>query len=60
MAFSGAPASFPVREEHIDLQKYLIWSDNINNKAESFIRENFGNDEFLGLHFRNGEDWVSV
>lgn len=57
MAFSGAPASFPVREEDANLQKYLLWSENINNKADKFIQNNFGNDEFLGLHFRNGEDW---
>ena len=60
MAFTGAPAAFPVQEKDVGLHKYLLWSDNINGKADKFIEENFGKEPFLGLHFRNGVDWVSV
>ncbi|CAH1786153.1 unnamed protein product [Owenia fusiformis] len=58
LAFTGAPAGFPVHEEHVQLHKYLKWSNFINDKAERFIRENIPNKgKFLGIHMRNGVDW---
>lgn len=60
LAFTGAPGAFPVAEGNVYLQKYLKWSDEIDKKAEAFIstfREN-PNEKFLGLHLRNGIDFV--
>jgi peptide-O-fucosyltransferase len=61
LAFTGTPGAFPVSEHNVDLQKYLKWSDIIENKANKFI-DHFKNDEeekFIALHMRNGIDFVS-
>lgn len=54
----GAPASFPVQEENVHLHKYLKWNQNIVNKSKSFIRNNMSGGGFIGLHLRNGQDWI--
>ncbi|XP_072389899.1 GDP-fucose protein O-fucosyltransferase 1 [Diabrotica undecimpunctata] len=58
LAFTGAPASFPVQQENLPLQKYLEWSDNIEKKAENFIKKVLPKGAFIGIHLRNGIDWV--
>lgn len=58
LAFAGAPASFPVQLENRNLHKYLEWSDNIAEKAEGFIKEKLPKGAFVGIHLRNGIDWV--
>ncbi|XP_060532235.1 GDP-fucose protein O-fucosyltransferase 1 [Cylas formicarius] len=58
MAFTGAPASFPVSAENRHLHKYLIWSDNISQQADHFISHNMPKGSFIGIHLRNGNDWV--
>ncbi|XP_023955249.1 GDP-fucose protein O-fucosyltransferase 1 isoform X2 [Bicyclus anynana] len=60
LAFTGAPASFPVQFENVHLQKYLIWSDDILSKSRSFIKNNMSGGGFLGIHLRNGPDWVKA
>lgn len=57
---SGAPASFPVQVENVHLQKYLIWSDDILKKSRSFIKKHMSGAGFLGIHLRNGQDWVKA
>ncbi|KAK3599884.1 hypothetical protein CHS0354_022457 [Potamilus streckersoni] len=58
LALKGAPAAFPVQEENRDLQRYLQWSDTIKGEAEKYINQNFPNQTFVGIHLRNGLDWV--
>lgn len=58
IAFTGAPASFPVDQRNVELHRYLHWSDYINHLADQFIRETFSGQPFIGIHMRNGEDWV--
>ncbi|KAJ1519866.1 hypothetical protein ONE63_004108 [Megalurothrips usitatus] len=58
LAFTGAPASFPVQLENRDLHKYLMWSDSIQKKAKYFIKNKLPKGAFVGLHMRNGIDWV--
>lgn len=58
IAFTGAPASFPVQEDNLKLHKHLVWNDNILNKARTFIKTNLPKGSFLGIHLRNGIDWV--
>ncbi|OWR44901.1 protein-O-fucosyltransferase 1 precursor [Danaus plexippus plexippus] len=60
LAFTGAPASFPVQVENVHLQKYLIWSDDILKKSRSFIKKHMSGAGFLGIHLRNGQDWVKA
>lgn len=58
IAFTGAPASFPVQEENLHLHKYLKWSDEIDSKANSFIKKSLPKGAFIGIHLRNGIDWI--
>lgn len=58
--FSGAPASFPVQKENLFLQRYLEWSDEVMKKARSFIKNNMSGGGFVGIHLRNGQDWVKA
>uniref|UniRef100_A0A0C9PIE6 GDP-fucose protein O-fucosyltransferase 1 n=1 Tax=Fopius arisanus TaxID=64838 RepID=A0A0C9PIE6_9HYME len=58
LAFTGAPASFPVQLENKYLQKCVIWSDEMQRKARKFIKDNLPKGAFIGIHLRNGIDWV--
>ena len=58
LAFTGAPASFPVQLENKHLQKYLQWNDKITNMAKNFIKKTLPPGAFIGIHLRNGIDWV--
>ncbi|XP_011506504.1 PREDICTED: LOW QUALITY PROTEIN: GDP-fucose protein O-fucosyltransferase 1 [Ceratosolen solmsi marchali] len=58
LAFTGAPASFPVQLENKILQKCLIWNNDIINEAKSIIKETLPPGAFIGIHLRNGVDWV--
>ncbi|KAK7019718.1 GDP-fucose protein O-fucosyltransferase, partial [Halocaridina rubra] len=56
LAFTGAPASFPVQLSNRNLHKYLKWSDGISNVAKEFITT-LPKGPFVGIHLRNGIDW---
>ncbi|XP_075165566.1 O-fucosyltransferase 1 [Haematobia irritans] len=58
IAFTGAPASFPVQKENKDLHTYLKWNQNYRNAATKFIKNTLPKGSFLGIHLRNGIDWV--
>lgn len=58
LAFTGAPAAFPVQQENLHLHKYLKWSDEIDKKANSFIKKFLPKGAFIGIHLRNGMDWI--
>ncbi|KAI8427791.1 hypothetical protein MSG28_002197 [Choristoneura fumiferana] len=58
LAFTGAPASFPVQGENRHLHKYMQWSDHIASSARQFIKKNMSGGGFLGVHLRNGQDWI--
>lgn len=60
LAFTGAPAPFPVQEDNRRLQQYLIWSDEILKKAKDFIKTMVPKGPFVGIHLRNGLDWVKA
>lgn len=57
LAFTGAPASFPVQEENIPLQKYLMWTKEMDSKAWNWVKSNLPRGGYLGIHLRNGIDW---
>ena len=56
----GAPAGFPISPADRQLQRYLVFSDKIENDANSYISKNFPDQKFVGIHLRNGADWVSA
>ena len=58
LAFRGAPASFPIQEQHRHLQRLLQWSSNIKSLADEYITKNLRAGPFIGIHLRNEEAWV--
>lgn len=58
LAFVGAPASFPIQKENIGIHKYLLWSDQVNDAANTFINNRIKPGKFIGIHLRNGIDWI--
>lgn len=56
----GAPGAFPVHEKDRWLQKFVQWSANIEKKAKEFITSVLKNEPFVGIHLRNGIDFVSI
>ncbi|CAH2066629.1 unnamed protein product, partial [Iphiclides podalirius] len=47
LAFTGAPASFPVQKENVYLQKFLKWNNGIVNMMKSFIKKNMSGGGFI-------------
>lgn len=58
LAFTGAPAAFPVQRENLGIQKYLRWNNGITSAAKKFIEDYLKHGAFVGIHLRNGVDWV--
>ncbi|XP_058064759.1 GDP-fucose protein O-fucosyltransferase 1, partial [Anopheles bellator] len=58
LAFTGAPATFPVQQENVALHRYLRWSERFESEAKLFIRDSLPKGAFIGIHLRNGIDWV--
>ena len=65
LALTGAPASFPVSEAHLELQRSLEWTDLWRQRGERWVETNMGRAgvagvRYLALHLRNGLDWVKA
>ncbi len=58
LAFVGAPASFPVQAENVWLHKFLKWNERMTKAADDFIRDHLPKGPVVGIHLRNGIDWV--
>ena len=57
LAFTGAPAPYPVQKENVILHKFLKWNDRLLLQAEEFVKDQLPPGPFIGIHLRNGIDW---
>lgn len=59
IAFTGAPASYPEREDHSPLQKYVVWTDEWLARGRDWREAQLpqGGGPVVGVHLRNGIDW---
>ena len=58
LAFRGAPASYPVEEQNRHAHAFLKWSEKINKEVDECIQNTLPKGPFVGIHLRNGIDWV--
>jgi len=58
IAMTGAPAGFPVSADHVSLHQYLVWTDEWKEKGDKWVKSNLPEGKWLGIHLRNGQDWV--
>lgn len=57
LAFTGAPAAFPVQKENVELQRFVVWNSGWEERSRRWVVSHLPNGPFLGLHLRNGKDW---
>jgi len=58
IAFTGAPAAFPVQRQNLPLQQFVIWQEKWKTRARTWLQQNLPPGPFVGVHLRNGGDWV--
>lgn len=58
LAFTGAPATFPVQAENVPLQQYLVWTEPMQSLASDWVKTNLPKGAYIGVHLRNGVDWT--
>ena len=59
IALRGSPGSYPMLGGNRAIQKYFKWEPKFFQEAGTYIKETFQDEGFVGIHLRNGIDWVS-
>lgn len=57
LAFTGAPAAFPVQKENVHLQKFVVWNSGWEERGRDWVSSHLPPGPYMGLHLRNGRDW---
>lgn len=60
VALRGPPAPFPVPIRQWPIQRFLKWSKKISELGDNYISLTFADHPFLGVHLRNGADWLKT
>ena len=61
IAVIDAPSTHPLTPHTGELQKRLVWADDILSRANSLIVAKLGeNKPFVGILLQNDEDWVHI
>jgi peptide-O-fucosyltransferase len=58
LAFTGAPAAFPVQQQNLALQRHVVWTDAWRERARAWIQDHLPAGPYVGIHLRNGADWA--